>query len=82
MSDQEWTEILNYYDREVVRRISGKYGFSPLTALHKFLASETYRMLRTPKFAMWEFSPTGIFDMWESEQITGDPRNSLYIRRD
>ena len=50
--------------------------------MRKFLASETYRMLRNPQLAMWDFSPVGVFDMWESEQITGDPRNSLYIRRD
>ena len=44
--------------------------------------SETYKMLRNPNLEMWEFSPLGIFDMWECEQITGDPRTSLYIRRD
>lgn len=82
MSDSELSEILSYYDREVVNKIGNKYGFSPMDALRKFLTSETYRMLRTPKLEMWEFSPIGIFDMWESEQITGDPRNSLYIRRD
>ena len=25
---------------------------------------------------------TGIFDMWEAELVTGEPRNSLYLRRD
>jgi hypothetical protein len=39
-------------------------------------------MLCNPALEMWEFSPVGIFDMWEAEQITGNPRNSLYIRRD
>lgn len=74
--------LLDYYDREVVRMICNKYGFEQMAALRKFLASETYRMLRNPRLEMWDFSPTGIFDMWESEQITGDPRNSLYLRRD
>ena len=48
----------------------------------KFLKSETYSMLANPEFEMWDFSCAGIFDMWETEQITGNPRNSLYIRRD
>ncbi|MBR7121545.1 MAG: hypothetical protein IKC94_04810 [Lentisphaeria bacterium] len=74
--------LLDYYDKELVRMICNKYGYSPKEALRKFLSSETYRMLRDPRLAMWEFSPLGVFDMWESEQITGDPRNSLYIRRD
>ena len=29
-----------------------------------------------------DFISFGIFNMWEAEQITGNPRNSLYIRRD
>lgn len=74
--------MLDYYDKEIVKMICNKYGYEPKEALRKFLFSETYRMLRNPKLAMWDFSPMGIFDMWESEQITGNPRNSLYIRRD
>ena len=74
--------MLDYYDKEIVRMICNKYGYVPKDALRKFLSSETYRMLRDPQLAMWEFSPAGVFDMWESEQITGNPRNSLYIRRD
>ena len=31
---------------------------------------------------LWHFSPLAIFDLWESEQATGDPRNSLYLRGD
>ena len=31
---------------------------------------------------MWHFSPLAVFDMWENEQATGDPRNSLYLRGD
>lgn len=78
----EMVIMLDFYDREVVKMIANKYGFSPHEALRKFLASETYAMLSNPQLAMWDFSPTGIFDMWESEQITGNPRNSLYLRRD
>ena len=74
--------MLDYYDKEVVRMICNKYGYTQKDALRRLLSSETYRMLRNPQLAMWDFSPIGVFDMWESEQITGDPRNSLYIRRD
>lgn len=75
-------EILDYYDEEVVKLISEKYGFDQITALRKFLNSETYDMLATPDLAMWQFGPPAIFDMWESEKITGDPRNSIYLRGD
>lgn len=74
--------ILSYYNGEVAQMISEKYGLSPMDSLRRFLNSAAYRMLSNPELEMWEFSPTGIFDMREAEQVTGDPRNSLYIRRD
>lgn len=80
--DEEMVLLLDYYDREVVRLICNKYDYTPQDALHKFLASKTYQMLCNPQLAMWEFSPSGIFDVWECEQITGNPKTSRYIRRD
>ncbi len=74
--------ILSYYNQELVQMICRKYGYAPLDALRKYLHSQTYRMVANPELEMWEFSPIGIFDMWESEQITGTPQNSLYLRRD
>lgn len=39
-------------------------------------------MLLDDDLKMWHFSPLAIFDMWENEQATGNPRNSLYLRGD
>ena len=74
--------ILHFFDKEVTFLIRNKYGYEPMEAYRKFLFSKTYKMLCNPELEMWEFSPVGIFDMWETEIVTGDPRNSLYIRRD
>lgn len=79
---KEMTFVRSFYDEKVSQMIVDKYGLEPLAALRKFLFSETYKMLADEELEMWEFSPFGIFDMWEAEQITGNPRNSLYIRRD
>ena len=79
---RELPYILSYYNGEITQMISEKYGYNLMDSLRMFLRSVTYRMLRNPELEMWEFSPLGIFDMWETEQITGDPHNSLYIRRD
>ena len=73
---------LYYYDREVSLLIAEKYAMSYMEALRRFLASETYAMLSDPELAMWQFAPLAIFDMWEVEQISGNPRNSLYLRGD
>lgn len=74
--------ILQFYDNEVSLLISNKYGYPIMDSYRKFLFSKTYQMLCNPELEMWEFSPAGIFDMWEAELVTGEPRNSLYLRRD
>ena len=72
--------ILSRCVSDVCAMISQKYGFDGWTALRSFLFSETYRMLSTPRLRMWDFTSDVIFDLWECEQITGNPRNSIHIR--
>lgn len=73
-------DFLDYYDEEVVRRIVEKYGYDEKTALGLFLESQTYRMLANASMEMWQFGPEGIFNIWESERITGTPHSSAYLR--
>lgn len=75
-------EVLDYYDSEISNLISEKYGYSQMDALRKFLNSQSCAMLQNPELKMWEFSPAVIFDMWEAEAVTGNPRNSVYFRTD
>ena len=72
--------LLSRYVSDITAMITEKYGMESETALRKFLFSETYRMLRNPALEMWDFDPAVIFELWECEQITGDPRKSVYIR--
>jgi len=72
--------ILDHYNRCVVQRIIDKYDIEPLEATRMFLTSQTHAMLEDPECAMWEFSERAIFEIWEVEQITNDPRKSVYIR--
>jgi hypothetical protein len=72
--------ILNFMDKEVVRSIIDKYGIDERKAISDFLSSETYRMLIDPETELYKVSPLIIFDMWEAEKVTGDPRSSIYIR--
>ena len=71
---------LDYYNKSVIQRIINKYNMEPMEAARSFLTSETHKMLENTDCAMWEFSERAVFDIWESEQVTGDPRNSLYLR--
>jgi len=73
-------DMLDYYDEEVVRRIIEKYGYGEREAFGLFLGSQTYRMLANPDMEMYQFGPEGIFNIWESERITGSPKNSAYLR--
>ena len=72
--------IIYYYDCEVVKMIMEKYGFDYFRASRSFISSQTHEMLEDHECAMWEFGYPALFDMWEVEMITGDPRNSTYIR--
>ena len=71
---------LDYYNKNVVRMIVEKYGCDYLDAARDFMTSETHAMLEDAELGMWEFAPRAIFDMWEAEKSTGDPRNSDYLR--
>ncbi len=71
---------LDYYNKSVIRRIIEKYNMKPMDATRAFLLSDAHAMLEDPTLAMWDFSERAIFDMWEVEKITGDPRNSVYLR--
>lgn len=74
--------ILQNIDASVAREIAQSRGVSDMDGLRMFMSSETHRMLEDDDLRLWYFSPLAIFDMWENEIATGDPRNSLYIRGD
>lgn len=73
-------EVIDYYDYEVVRMIVDKYGYSQMAALRQFVSSETHEMLEEEENGFTSYGAGAIFEIWETEKITGDPRNSLYIR--
>ena len=74
--------MMDFYDRHVSQLIMEKYGFDEKRAIRAFMESETYRMLSDPETEIYTFSPLIVFDMWECEQVTGNPRCSQYIRED
>ncbi len=80
MSNRISSRTLNFYDKEVVTSIIEKYGFDERKAIDDFLSSETYRMLIDPEMELYKVGPQIIFDMWEAEKVTGNPRLSIYIR--
>ena len=70
----------DYYDRQVIQRIIDKYGMEPMEATRSFLTSKTHDMLEDAEYGLWIYPERAIFDMWETEKITGDPRNSVFVR--
>lgn len=74
--------MLHYIDAEVSVLIAQSRRIDPMDGLRLFLSSETYEMLCDDELELWEFSPLVIYDMWDNEIKTGDPRNSLYLRGD
>lgn len=72
----------DFFDRHVTQMIVEKYGLDEMEAIRSFINSETYQMLINPEMEVYKLSPKIVFDMWESERVTGDPRNSQYLRSD
>lgn len=73
-------DILDYYNEEVVNMIAQKYGYGFMTALREFVSSKTHEMLENKEYGLTSYGAGAIFDIWESEKITGSPCNSVYIR--
>ncbi len=80
MSKRIPARILNFIDKEVVTNIVEKYGLDERKAISDYFSSETYQMLIDPEMELYMVSPLIIFDMWEAEKVTGNPRRSVYIR--
>lgn len=72
--------IIHYYNQEVTAMIVEKYGLHEMDALKVFVDSETHEMLEDAECGMIDFGAEAIFEIWECEKITGDPRKSIYIR--
>ncbi len=73
-------EIIDYYNIEVAKMILAKYGMSPMEALRAFVCSQTHNMLENSELGMTDFGAEALFEIWECEKNTGNPRNSIYIK--
>ena len=82
MNNRTRPSILQNIDAEVAFQIAQSRNITPMNGLRLFLASITHEMLLDDSLKLWYLSPLAIFDMWENEIASGDPRNSLYIRGD
>lgn len=74
--------VTDYHDRQVIQRIIDKYGMAPMDAIRAFITSQTHDLLEDAELGLADLPAYGIFDIWEAERVTGDPRNSIYIRGD
>ena len=72
--------ITDYLDRQTIGRIIEKYGMAPMDAIRAFITSKTHDLLENAELGLADMPSNVPFDMWEAEMITGDPRNSIYIR--
>jgi hypothetical protein len=82
MINRTRASILQNLDAEISVLIAKNRGISEMDGLRLFLSSETHHMLEDDDLKMWHFSPLALFDMWETEIATGDPRDSVYLKGD
>ena len=82
MRENTRPSIMQNFDTELAALISKSRGVSLMDGLRIFLKSQTHGMLLDNEMRLWYFRLLAIFDMWENEEATGDPGNSLYLRGD
>lgn len=80
--DRVSPESMQYYDQAVTDKMMMKYGWDRMQALKAFTGSRTYAMLLDRRNGMTQFGADGIMDIWENEQITGQPGTSIYLREE
>ena len=80
ITTRQFPNSLCYYDHAVTDLMMEKYGFDRMEALRRFVCSETHALLENQDCGMSSFPCFVVFDIWECEMITGNPRNSVYIR--
>ena len=71
--------VTDYYDRHVIERIMQKYNMEAMEAVRSFINSETHALLEDAENGLASFPERAIFDMWETEKITGSPLNSIWL---
>ena len=67
-------------DTAVSMIIAERKNVSILDALSMFLKSETHELVLNDELKLWHSSFLAIYDMWETEQQTGNPMDSLYVK--
>ncbi len=72
--------VLDYYNRQILERILEKYPLTPMEALRAYMTSETHALLEDAENGLTAYGEAAVFDMWEAEYRTGDPRNSVYLQ--
>ena len=80
----KWTksDYLFFFDGWLVPMITEEYKIDEEEALRLFINSQTYQLLSDETTKLFRESPLVIFDLFKTEQKTGDPRNSTYIKND
>ncbi|MDR1013696.1 MAG: hypothetical protein LBL86_01770 [Coriobacteriales bacterium] len=71
---------MDFFDRQVSVLIKQRHEVDEHEAVRMFLSSKTYRMLTDDEMKLWHLSPLALYDIWESEHLTGSPLDSLYLR--
>jgi hypothetical protein len=64
---------------KLVQRIAEDHEMDPIDALDAFYHSQTYEMLINPELLLWDLSDKALYDLWKTEQATGNPRDSVYL---
>lgn len=76
----EYIQEIAWIEAKVCSFITLDKQCSDIEAFRMFTNSKTHEMLLDEKLEMWLFSPEAIYEIYQTELSTGDPRNSPYLK--
>ncbi|MDR0565541.1 MAG: hypothetical protein LBG47_00660 [Prevotellaceae bacterium] len=69
-----------FFDRWLIPMIAEAYGLDEEKAMRLFIGSQTHKLLADQETKLFRESPLLIFDLFQAERTTGNPRNSSYMK--
>ncbi len=73
-------ERISWIESKVCSYIAEEKKITNLDAFRLFLSSKTHQLLLDDQMKLWYFSPEALFEIYKTEEETGDPRDSAYLK--
>lgn len=73
MSKEQFTAVMGILLPQLVQLICQNEGIGEISASKQLYSSKLYSVLENEETKLWHLSPHALYDIYVSEQMTGNP---------